>query len=97
MENRMKTDKLADLARHIDGYLQKFEADKKINKPHNGKDGGTTPYWRAGACVAGRYVSVQYVSYQGQSNLTKEQARIYLDWLHAGNVGKHWTALEAAQ
>jgi hypothetical protein len=79
---------LRDLASAICGYLHRFERDSKINAPD--KPRGTTPYYNAWAYVAGRYVVVCYVSYQGRSNLTRDEAQVYLDWLKAGNVGTHF-------
>lgn len=36
----------------------------------------------------------KHVSFQGSSTLNKVAALRYLTWLNAGNVGKHYKALE---
>ena len=46
----------------------------------------------ARAFVAGRYIGICYVNYQGHSNVTRADAERYLEWLDAGNVGKHHQA-----
>ena len=78
--------KLKEIAERIDCYLKKFEADAKINNSCV----STEKFWLASATVAGRYVNVCYVNYQGGVNLTKHEALEYLTWLNAGHVGKHW-------
>ena len=85
---------LKEIAGQITVYLKKFEADPAINTVY-GKAMSTHKYWHAFASSSGRYVYVQYIGYQGNSHLTKEQALKYLAWLQAGGVGKHYTALEA--
>lgn len=79
--------KLAEIAARISAHLKRFEADPVINRPRDGKEGGVRPYWMAGSWSSGRYVGVRYVSYQGASHLTKQEALDYLEWLDAGNVG----------
>jgi hypothetical protein len=82
--------KLTEIAKRIDAHLKRFEADPVINaRPAPNR---IQPYYRAYAWVAGRYVAVSYVTFQGHSNLTKEQAAAYLAWLDAGNVGQHYRA-----
>lgn len=90
------SDKLEDLANGIYKYLQKFEADPNINIRRNDNKYRLKPYFNVSAWQAGRYVAVQYVSFQGHTNLTKQEAREYLDWLHEGNVGTHRSALAKA-
>ena len=78
---------LTQVAAKISEYLQKFEADPKINVK---RDGGTiSPYWQSGAYQAGRFVGVIYVRFQGSFTLKRDEAEKYLAWLEAGNVGKH--------
>lgn len=90
--------KLKELAARISAHLRRFEADrKKINAPHDGREGGLRPYYHAEASVAGSYVSVIYISYQHGSHLTKAQAERYLAWLDAGNVGRHFEAFREAR
>lgn len=82
---------LKEIATRIDAHLKRFEQDKEINRYKDSRSlDGLHPYWRAGAWVGGRYVRVCYISYQGTSALTKQQAEQYLAWLDAGNVGSHW-------
>ena len=85
---------MKEIASRINAHLKRFEADPKINaaKSCGGSASRLHPYWHAGSCAYGRFVYVTYVSYQGQSNLTKTQAENYLAWLDAGNVGTHYGA-----
>jgi hypothetical protein len=82
--------KIAEVARRIDDYLQRFERDPKVNA-QNGD--GLRDYYMAHASVGGTRVFVRYVSYQGQHSLPKWKAEQYLAWLDAGNVGRHFEAL----
>jgi catalase len=84
--------KLAEIASRINAHLKRFERDPVINKDRSGN--GLHDYFWAGAGVAGRYVSVHYVSYQGHHHLTKADALRYLQKLDAGYVGRHWQALK---
>lgn len=89
--------KLDEIAKRIHAHLKRFERDPEINKEYSdeGRKGlQLHPYYHAGASSSGNRVLVQYVAYQGSSGLTKAQALQYLAWLDAGNVGKHWKALE---
>lgn len=81
---------LTEIASRINHHLRRFEADPAINsyRLRSGK-----PYYRAGAYRAGRRVGVRYISYQGSSNLTREQAERYLKKLDGGFVGRHFEAL----
>lgn len=83
--------KLKEIASRINAHLKRIEADPKLN-PYD-RPGGCRPYYMAGAWAAGRWVGVKYVSYQGFRNLSKADAERYLDWLDAGNVGRHYEAL----
>ncbi len=82
------TPTLTDIAARISAHLTRFERDPKINPLD--KQYGTYQYRSAGAYRAGRYVNVRYVSYQGDTTLTREVAMRYLAWLDAGNVGSHF-------
>lgn len=86
------------IAERIASHLARFENDPKINAgwrmdKTTGRrvpdPSGVRNYYHAGAHAAGRYVMVTYVSYQGSTALSKEQALKYLAWLDAGNVGTH--------
>lgn len=83
--------KLQEIANRIKDHLKRFEADKSINATKD--DRSICPYYNAWATSAGRYVRITYVSFQGSSSLTKSEAEKYLQWLDAGNVGKHYKAL----
>ena len=83
--------KLDEIAKRILAHLKRFEADPVINARN--RKYGTTPYYYSMAYRAGSRVAVCYVTYQGASNLTKDEALKYLAWLDAGNVGRHWRAL----
>lgn len=89
MEKPRKLSEIADL---ISAHLTRFENDKRVNvNAHDPKY--PRPYYYAGARAprGARYVYVTYVSFQGTSKLTREQAEAYLAWLDAGNVGTHYT------
>jgi hypothetical protein len=79
-----------EIAADIDQCLKKFEGDLIINAK---KLNGFSSYWGARAWASGRWVVIRYVSYQGMSNLTKQDAEKYLSWLQAGNIGKHYSCL----
>ena len=83
--------KLAEIAKNIDVYLKRFEADKAINLPNKG---GCSPYFHPFVWASGSRIGICYVSYQGNSYLTKAEALLYLARLDRGFVGKHWKALE---
>jgi len=87
---------LQEIADRIREHLQRFENDPAINTPVT-EGGSTRRYYNAYAYPSGRYVTVRYVSYQGDNHLTKDQAIAYLAWLDAGNVGKHFTLMEKAR
>lgn len=78
--------KNVEIAERIRTHLKRFEADLSINK----RNRNLLAYWNSGAAASGRFVYVQYISYQGKSALSKTEALLYLAWLDAGNVGKHW-------
>jgi hypothetical protein len=77
-----------EIARRIGVHLARFERDPKINV--KSPDYGTRPYYNTNAWHGGRWVAVQYISYQGSTSLAKDRALAYLAWLDAGNVGRHW-------
>lgn len=81
--------KNAEIAERIHAHLKRFEADPRINRYADKNRKGLHPYFHARSWASGNCVYVQYVSYQGSSWLTKEQATAYLEWLDAGNVGQH--------
>lgn len=81
---------LTQIADRIRAHLMRFEVNPAINEQH--PISGARPYCWANAYRArrGRCVAVVYLSYQGETTLTRERAERYLAWLDAGNVGKHW-------
>ena len=101
----MKRPMLKELAQRIREHLARFERDPKINA-HKRFDKakakwvpctaaeGHGQYYMAGACVTGRYVAVSYVSFQGTTHLTREDAERYLAKLDAGKVGRHFELLK---
>ena len=80
--------KLKEIAIRIKAHLQRFEADPVINA--RCATWKTLSYWHVNAYDAGARVMVSYVSFQGNSSLTKSEAAAYLEWLDAGNVGTHY-------
>ncbi len=76
------------LAERIDVHLKRFEADKKINAPDPKYK--TRSYYYAHARGMGHRVFIVYISYQGHSMITIDEATAYLAWLDAGNVGRHY-------
>jgi len=83
--------KLAEIAQGITAHLKRFEADPIINKMNEKYK--TSPFYWPSACDSGPRIFVSYVSYQGHSSLKKAEALSYLEWLDAGNVGRHYEAL----
>lgn len=88
--------KLNEIAERISTHLHRFENDPAINVRPGGNQYRTLPYWHPGAAARGRFVYVRYVSFQLSSTLSKDQATRYLEWLDAGNVGRHFQLREAA-
>lgn len=83
---------MKQLATKINAHLQRFEADKTgVNKDDKGDGMGSRPFFNAHATYyGGRFIAITYVSYQGDSQLTQAEAREYLAWLDAGNIGQHF-------
>lgn len=84
-----------EIAKRISAHLERFERDKTINARSEKR--GIPPYFSAFAVGGGRYVRVQYISFQGQSSLTKAEAEAYLAWLDSGRVGRHFEQQKEAQ
>lgn len=84
-----RTMTLKQIATRISTYLKRFENDPEINKSYKSGDSTLQPYYLAGANAAGRYVQISYINYQGRQSLSKKEAVAYLEWLDAGNVGRH--------
>lgn len=96
-----KTEVARQLGRKIDAHLKRFEQSPSINmgrrldesKKWVSDPKGHRPYYGAGARGDRHRVWVSYVTYQGGSHLSIEDAEKYLAWLDAGNVGRHFQAL----
>lgn len=89
----MKKITLTEIAERINAHLKRFEADPKINCIPPGRSMKLHPYWHSRAYQAGNRVSIVYISFQGSTNLTREDAEMYMHWLDAGGIGAHWGAL----
>lgn len=79
---------LTEVGKRIDAHLKRFERNPKLNPVTKGF--GTHRFYMAGASRGGSRVSVRYVSYQGATSMTRDEALKYLAWLDAGNVGRHY-------
>jgi hypothetical protein len=88
MAERTKESPLKEIASRILSHLKRFEKDPIINKAD--PQYKTRPYFWSNVSVRGRRIMVTYVSYQGSSSLTRQEAADYLAWLDAGNVGCHY-------
>ena len=82
-----------EIGERIDAHLKRFEADPKINPDISPEKRGLYAYYQAGAAGLRGRVYIRYITYQGESKLTKPDAFKYLAWLDAGNVGRHHKAL----
>lgn len=87
---------LSEIAARIDVHLKRFEKDPEINRYRNPNKAQEKlhPYFLAVSWANGKYVRVCYVSYQGNTHLSKEDALRYLAWLDAGHVGRHYEAVK---
>ena len=90
MNENQTTPKLGEIADRIAAHLAKIE---KAQPDHGSARSG---YWHANAWPAGGRIGVKYISYQHTWHLTKADALRYLQWLDAGNVGRHREALQDA-
>lgn len=79
---------IIELAKLITRHLNRFEKDPEINAVH--EKSKRSPYYEARAYKAGCKLGIVYISYQGRSTLSKADGELYLAWLNAGNVGKHF-------
>jgi hypothetical protein len=83
-----------EIGERINKHLKRFEADPGINLDRSPNGTGLHTYYNAGARGYRAHVYVSYVSFQGQRALKRADALKYLMWLDAGNVGRHYKALE---
>lgn len=92
---------LTEIAKAIDTHLRRFAEDPKTSHTEwtdrNGQLRRTAVYYHPYAGRGGSRVAIRYVTYQGTTTLTREEAETYLTWLDAGNVGRHWDQQRAAK
>lgn len=79
---------LAQVADRIHAHLKRLEAAQP-EESRNGEYTGRT-FYGPSAVQAGAYVSVSYVTYQGRTNLTRQEAVAYLSALDNGFEGRHF-------
>lgn len=72
--------KLEDIANRIHGHLTRFARD----------DPGGKRFYEPIAYRSGNALGIRYINYQYDHRLTKADAAAYLEWLDAGNVGRHF-------
>lgn len=97
-----KTEVAIALGQKIAAHLRRIEGDLALNPPRRFDDAskawvldaaGMSAYYGARARGDRYRVWVIYVSFQGGSYMSIEDAETYLAWLDAGNVGRHFEAL----
>lgn len=100
-----------EVAEKINEHLRRFERDPQINIRRKydretrawvvvePKDpSGLGLYFNAGAYPTGNgRVGVVYICYQGASTLPLAEAEVYLAWLDAGEIGRHYDQQRAAK
>lgn len=90
---------LSETAMRINEHLTRFARTPAIASKKwidgKGEERDLSLYWNPICFRAGPRAKVRYVSYQDESSLTKDEAERYLEWLNAGNVGRHYDALRA--
>jgi len=89
---------MAELAEWIHLHLKAMENDPKINTRAPDRIPGVKGLqrlWHSSAYYAGRgpKIQVTYISFQGSSTLSREEAEIYLAYLESGKTGRHYEAL----
>lgn len=77
---------LKEIAARISAHLQRIEKNPRTNPVRNRMH----KFYQSWAYQGSKYVRVVYVSYQGASSLTREEAEAYLAWLDARHVGTHY-------
>ncbi len=90
MPNKANPPKLAEIAERITAHLKRMERNPEIERGV----GFRLMYSRA--WDSGPVVRITYVG-QGSIALRKADALKYLEWLDAGNNGRHWEALREVQ
>ena len=98
-----KTAVAHELGQRIDAHLKRFEKDPATNpgkrfdkqlKKWVPDERGYHAYYGARAHGDRHRVWVSYITHQGGTHLSIEEAQKYLAWLDAGNVGHHWALKE---
>lgn len=80
---------LTEIAERINKHLNRFEEDVDgVNKWDDNV--GVLLYYLTSAHAVTRGVRIAYVRYKGTYLLKKKEALGYLNWLDAGNVGRHY-------
>lgn len=85
---RAPVPKLDEVASRIRAHLKQLENDEAWNVTKDGR----RRMWQAYATRAGSRVACTYVSYQGTTNLTRDEAMRYLAALDGGFKGRHFEA-----
>lgn len=80
--------KLGEIASRIAAHLVRMAAEETA-AAGRGFTGKGRRFYEPNAWAAGSRVGIRYVSYQYTTPLTKADAWAYLQWLDAGNVGRH--------
>ena len=83
----MKEPTLTEIAARIDAHLKRFEADPVIDIMASD---GLPLFYHAAAVQVGGFVSLTYRLYQNGARIRRDRALAYLEWLDAGNIGKHY-------
>ena len=87
--------KLKEIARELFKYLAEFERLENIE--HKGDRRYLGRYYNVNVWSGGRFVYVKYISYQIETAMTKSEATEYLEWLRAGNSGRHYEMIRAGE
>ena len=99
-----KSEIAAALGQRINAHLQRIESDPTLNPSRRldkelntwvPDERGVRRFFGARAKGDRHRVWVIYITYQGGSYVSIEDAETYLAWLDAGNVGRHFEAVKA--
>lgn len=77
-----------ELAREIHSRLKAIEMNPAKNKVS--EENPKPLLFHSSSSYSGRYIVVTYISYQGGSNLERDEAARYLKGLREGYVGRHY-------
>ena len=80
---------MADLAARIHVHLQTQERAAHPERFPTNVTVGHKHVFYSGAYAVGRCVAVMSEDHRGTSNLSRENAKLYLEWLDAGNQGTY--------